>query len=126
MNALITEHAAQRYQERVKSGLDLESARAELQQLLTFSAPNTLPPKWVLCEDDDHKNAYAEITDGIVVALRWTGRAYVATTVLTRSTPSDTARARRNALKQSRRYGRRLRNKGKEGRRDDRRSDEGH
>lgn len=81
---LVTSHAAARFQERVRPGLDYEVARKELQRLLQ-DASLVPTPEWAIAAMPIRRNhVCAELSDGVVVVCELDDDRCKAITVLTR------------------------------------------
>jgi hypothetical protein len=93
----LSAHAAEQYRHRVKPGLDLEAARAELEQLRLVGEITSIEPAWLnAAKPAPH---YLLITDALALPLvpqngRWIATTWIATTCLANSTLTPT-RARR-------------------------------
>lgn len=94
MRIALTEHAIERYVERVKPHLELAEARAELERLADMCPGPSEPPAH-LRERRDDADAFAEIAPGIWLVLL-NGRAL---TCLTNAGLSEAARRNRNRRK---------------------------
>ena len=107
---VLTTHAAERYQERVRPALDTERARDELEHLIHLSEATPEPPCWT--DTAQEGDQYLNVSDGVCVVLERgeSGRLH-AVTVLTRGEMSAGARAARNARKAQLRRARRARNR---------------
>jgi hypothetical protein len=93
----LSAHAAEQYRHPVKPGLDLEAARAELEQLRLVGEITSIEPAWLnAAKPAPH---YLLITDALALPLvpqngRWIATTWIATTCLANSTLTPT-RARR-------------------------------
>jgi len=103
---LITRHAAERYIERVKPGIDVDQATRELRALMRLDSFRPEPPDWQTGETpgEDHR-LYMEPCDGVALAV--VGRTLK--TVLTRAGTSPERARQRRARKAQRRASRRAR-----------------
>ena len=104
---MLSAHAAEQYQHRVKPGLDLDAARAELKQLQLVGQISTRAPGWV----NAAKPApyYLLLGDAIVLPLAPQAQGWVATTCITQLTLTPTRRSAKSARKASLGSGRRAR-----------------
>lgn len=108
MKLWVSDHAVERYIERVAPGLDELTAREQLRLLLEMAEVKPEPPEWTEGTDFRRSPAYAEVSDGIAVALEPSGNnRLIATTVLVRGGRDSKARAAHKARKRARK--RRLR-----------------
>lgn len=93
---IATDHAVQRYQERVKPALDAAACKAELEALLAV-APEVERPAW--CSVDANAghpaDRYLELADGILAAAA----GGICVTVMVRSGLGERERANRNRRK---------------------------
>jgi hypothetical protein len=95
----LSAHAAKQYRHRVKPGLDLEAARAELEQLLLVGEITSIEPAWLnAAKPAPH---YLLITDALALPLVPQNAAWIATTCLANSTLTPTRRATKSARRQS-------------------------
>lgn len=95
----ISAHAAEQYQFRVKPALEVEAARAELEQLRLVGEITALEPEWV----NAAKPAafYLRVSDSVALPLAPQGGEWIATTCVTSNTYTPTRRSQRNAYKAS-------------------------
>jgi hypothetical protein len=95
----ISAHAAEQYQLRVKPALEVEAARAELEQLRLVGEITALEPEWV----NAAKPAafYLRVSDSVALPLAPQGGGWIATTCVTSNTYTPTRRSQRNAYKAS-------------------------
>ena len=96
---LISAHAAEQYQHRVKPGLDVHAARAELEQLRLVGEITPVEPPWVNAARP--APFYLVVSDALVLPLAPQGTGWIATTCVTSNTYTPTRRAQRNAYKAS-------------------------
>ena len=96
---LVSAHAAEQYQQRVKPGLDLGAARRELERLRAIGEISARAPAWV----NAAKPApyYLLIGDAIVLPLLPQGEGWVATTCVTQRTLTPTRRDAKSTHKAS-------------------------
>ena len=95
----VSEHAAQQYQQRVKPALELDAARAELNQLVTVAHITTTQPRWLHAADP--APYYALIGDAVVLPLLPQSGGWVATTCVAAGTYTAVRRSQRAAYKTS-------------------------
>jgi hypothetical protein len=98
VTVLISTHAIERYQARVRPGLTFEQAEADLQRLLALGTLTRIPPEWLAARQRD-----------LVFPLdpaRSDQTAMCALTCLARGGISTAARARRTITKKHGRSGR--------------------
>lgn len=107
----LTDHAIQRYQERVKPHFTLDEAQVEARRLLEyFAAIQTERPNWfddATGEHDQPFDGYAMIGDGIAFPLRGS-RAITCVTVGSMGDEARTARNHRRRGRQRARNARRM------------------
>lgn len=96
---LISAHAVEQYRERVKPGLDLDTARGELERLRPVGEISADAPSWV----NAAKPApyYMLLGDAIVLPLAPDRDGWVATTCVTHRTLTATRRVAKSARKAS-------------------------
>ena len=107
---LVSRHAAERYRRRVRPGLDLDAARAELERLRATSEISTVAPGWLHAAEPAVR--YLLLGEDIVLPVVPQGGGWIATTCVTQPvTPTRrTAKTvRRVSLGASRRARRRTR-----------------
>jgi hypothetical protein len=104
MRLRATHHAIMRYIERVKPALEPKAARVELETLL--AALESSPPVWWTSARPSDSTAFAEICDGIAVAVEGKG---VVTTVVVRGGVGDEILAARRAHRRLERQKKRTR-----------------
>ena len=96
---MLSGHAAEQYQQRVKPGLDPHSARAELERLRPLGEIATVAPVWVnAARPADY---YLLLGDAVVLPLAPQGDGWIATTCVTQRTLTPTRRAAKSARKAS-------------------------
>ena len=95
----VSDHAAEQYQRRVKPALELDAARAELNQLVTVAHITTIQPRWLHAADPDP--FYALIGDAVAVPLQPQNGGWVATTCVAAGTYTPIRRSQRAAYKSS-------------------------
>lgn len=95
----ISAHAVEQYRERVKPGLDLDTARGELERLRPVGEISADAPSWV----NAAKPApyYMLLGDAIVLPLAPHRDGWVATTCVTQRTLTPTRRVAKSARKAS-------------------------
>jgi hypothetical protein len=96
---LISAHAAEQYQHRVKPALAVEAARAELEQLTAMGEIAAVEPAWVNAARP--APYYLLVSDSVALPLARQGDGWIATTCVTANTYTPTRRAQRNAYKAS-------------------------
>jgi hypothetical protein len=96
---LLSAHAAEQYQERVKAGLDIDAARGELERLRPLGQVSAHAPSWVNAARP--APYYLLIGDAIVLPLAPHRDGWVATTCVTQRTLTPTRRAAKSARKTS-------------------------
>jgi hypothetical protein len=95
----LSAHAAEQYRHRVKPGLDLDGARAELEQLRLVGAITSIEPAWLnTAKPAPH---YLLITDALALPLVPQDGGWIATTCLANSTLTPTRRGAKSARRQS-------------------------
>lgn len=96
---LVSGHAAEQYQQRVKPGLDLDAARGELERLRAVGEISVRAPGWL----NAAKPApyYLLIGDAVVLPVLPQGEGWVATTCVTQRTLTPTRRDAKAAHKAS-------------------------
>jgi hypothetical protein len=82
MTVALTDHAVQRYQERVRPDLDLDAARAEL-EALTVGAELTTDRPWPSCRHSRNVAGFVNVGFGAALTLIREGKRFVAVTCLT-------------------------------------------
>lgn len=92
-------HAAEQYQQRVKPGLDLAAARAELEQLLPAGQITEEPPVWL--RSAGRTPYYLIISDAVALPLTPQQGRWIATTCVTQTTLTQTRRAAKSTRKAS-------------------------
>ena len=92
-------HAAEQYQQRVKPGLDLAAARAELEQLLPAGQITEEPPAWL--RSAGRTPYYLIISDAVALPLTPQQGRWIATTCVTQTTLTQTRRAAKSTRKAS-------------------------
>jgi hypothetical protein len=104
----VSDHAVGRYQERVRSSLDIKAAEDELLHVLRFATVGDACPEWA--HEARDADEWALLGDGIAFPLKrgHDGR-LCATTCLTRAGMSDSERASKSAAKRRARERRRNR-----------------
>ena len=100
-NLRISKHAAERYIERVKPGLALPAARAELEHLVRLAEFTAQPPQWAISTIP--RTLYAVLADSIALPITRQGGGWIVTTTLVRNSISDRQREIRNARRRRRR-----------------------
>ena len=100
-------HAAEQYQQRVKPGLDLAAARAELEQLLPAGQITGDPPAWL--RSAGRTPYYMIISDAIALPLTPQTGGWIATTCVTQTTLTQTRRSAKSTRKASLAAGKRAR-----------------
>jgi len=96
---LLSAHAVEQYQQRVKPGLDVAAARFELEQLRLVGEITSDAPVWVnAARPADY---YLRLGDDVVLPLIPQGDGWVATTCVTQLTFTPTRRRAKSARKTS-------------------------
>jgi hypothetical protein len=105
-----TQHAIERFHERVRPCLTIAAAEEELARLVTMADVVSEPPTWLAERQRRTAAAYLVVGDLVLPAERLEGKPYVlvAVTCIARGCLSDRARARRNEARQRRRRARRF------------------
>ena len=98
-NVMLSAHAVEQYQHRVKPGLDLETARGELVRLRGLGEISAEAPDWVNAAKP--ASYYLLLGDAIVLPLAPQGDGWVATTCVTLRTLTSTRRNAKSARKAS-------------------------
>jgi hypothetical protein len=96
---LISEHAAEQYRWRVKPGLDLDGARAELARLVAVGEITPVEPAWVRAAKP--APFYLLLGDALALPLKPQAGGWIATTCVAKTTITPTRRAQRAAYKRS-------------------------
>lgn len=105
----ITEHAVERFRERLRPGLELADAEHDLTQLVLSAELTTTPPAWHLRSCAQIAPCYLVAGD-VLLPLKphWTDEdVLVATTCLVRGTHTEAATRRRRAHRKAGRRRRR-------------------
>lgn len=95
----LSHHAVERYQERVRPGLEAKLARADLQRLMSAGEITSCPPAWLQSRERQSAAFYLTIGD-VVLPLdpcRRNRERLVALTCIVRGSLSGAARASRSA-----------------------------
>lgn len=100
----LTEHAIERYHERVRPSLEVDQARREARWVLDYANVTPLRPDWwyEAPRGENELVAYAMVGDGIAFGLALRGAKYYAITCCTRGGMGASARAARNHERQHR------------------------
>ena len=104
-NVHVSAHAAEQYQQRVKPALDLDAARAELEQLVRVGEITAEEPGWVHAADP--APFHLLISDALALPLAPQNGGWIATTCVAAGTHTPVRRAQRTAYKASRAAARR-------------------
>ncbi len=109
MRFVITDHAVQRFIERVRPGFGPLAARAELGRLLrTYGEMSGEPPWFAEREVERQPDAWVRVDDDLFFPCRrMSTRTLVVDTVLTRGSISQLTRDERNARRRKRAAARR-------------------
>jgi hypothetical protein len=99
-NVRLSAHAAEQYQQRVKPALDLEAARAELEQLVPVAEITATEPGWIHAADP--APFYLVISNALAFPLAPQNGGWIATTCVAAGTHTPVRRAQRAAYKTSR------------------------
>ncbi len=96
----ISQHAVQRYRERIKPGLDEAAARSELERLRAVGTVVREPPTWLHAAD--HAPCYLLFGDDVALPLlRHSDGGWVASTCVPRSTLTSERRQAKTARRRS-------------------------
>ena len=98
-NVQVSAHAAEQYQQRVKPALELDAARAELEQLVKVAQITPSEPPWVHAADP--APFYLLISNALALPLAPQHGGWIATTCITAGTHTPVRRAQRAAYKTS-------------------------
>jgi hypothetical protein len=106
----LTQHAIERFHERVRPCLTIAAAEEELARLVTMADVVSEPPTWHAERQRRTAAAYLVVGDLVLPAERLVGQpdVLVAVTCIARGCLSDRARARRNEARQRGRRTRRF------------------
>jgi len=96
---MLSAHAVEQYQHRVKPGLELDAARAELDQLRPLGEISAETPSWVNAARP--ARYYLLLGDAIVLPLAPQGESWIATTCATQRTLTPTRRIAKSQRKAS-------------------------
>lgn len=77
-------HAIDRYRERVKPAMQRNHVKRELKHLATLATMTEAPPDWIGNKPSEDPHRYIEITDGICFSLVKVPDGWLATTCLIR------------------------------------------
>lgn len=103
MNVVVTQHAAERYVERVKPALTVSQAAVEIRHLAELAGEPTEKPSWVINEERrEQMDGWLPISDGICLPLHRVNGRWVARTILTRAGLSPERRSSRRDAKRRR------------------------
>jgi hypothetical protein len=102
---LLSEHAVEQYQQRLKPGLEPGAARAELDRLRSVGQISAEAPRWVNAARP--ARYYLLLCDAIVLPLSAHAYGWIATTCVTQRTLTPTRRTAKSARKASLRAGKR-------------------
>jgi hypothetical protein len=92
----LTRHAVERFQERVRPGLDLEAAQQGLARLVGLGEISDRAPAWLACRMHKRSALYLVVGDVVLPLARGNGGRLIALTCLVRGGLSQAARHRRN------------------------------
>ena len=95
----LSAHAVEQYHHRLKPGLDVDTARGELERLRRLGEISTEAPEWVNAARP--ARYYLLLGDAIVLPLAPQGARWVATTCVTQRTLTSTRRNAKSARKAS-------------------------
>jgi hypothetical protein len=96
---LISAHAAEQYQHRVKPALRVDAAHAELEQLRSMGEITAVEPPWANAAKP--ARYYLLVSDSVALPLAPQDGQWIATTCVTSTTYTPTRRTQRNAYKAS-------------------------
>jgi len=96
---MLSAHAVEQYQYRLKPGLGVDSARGELERLRLLGEISTAAPEWVNAARP--APYYLLLGDAIVLRLAPQGDGWVATTCVTQRTLTSARRGAKSARKAS-------------------------
>ena len=101
MKFVVSDHAIQRFHERVKPALSLDAAKRELEVLVRLAGIPGHKPDWLYLPEEATRatDAYLTLSDGIVAPV--VGRHI--TSVITRAGSNATHRANKNRARAKRR-----------------------
>jgi hypothetical protein len=99
-NLRVSAHAAEQYQHRVKPALDLDAARAELEQLADLAQITSQEPGWLHAADP--APFYLLISNALALPLQPQDGGWIATTCVAAGAYTPVRRAQRAASKSSR------------------------
>lgn len=95
----VSAHAAEQYRERVRPGLDVDAARAELERLRETGEISTAGPEWLnAAQPAPH---YLLLGKDVVLPALPQGDGWIATTCVARRTVTPTHRAAKSARRAS-------------------------
>lgn len=95
----LSAHAAEQYRHRVKPGIDLDAARAELEQLRLVGEITAIEPRWLnAAKPAPH---YLVVRNALALPLLPHDSGWIATTCVTNTTLTPTRRAAKSARKRS-------------------------
>lgn len=104
---LVSRHAADQYRDRVRPGLDIDAARAELERLRDTGEISSVAPEWLNAANPAPH--YLLLGKDVVLPVLPQGDGWIATTCVTQPTVTPTRRAAKSARKASLASGRRAR-----------------
>jgi hypothetical protein len=104
---VLSDHAVEQYQRRVKPGLEPGAARDELERLRALGQISAEAPRWVNAARP--ARYYLLLGDAIVLPLAAQEDAWIATTCVAQRTLTPTRRSAKAARRASRRAGKRAR-----------------
>ena len=96
---MLSAHAVDQYQHRLKPALDVDTARGELERLRLLGEISPEAPEWVNAARP--APYYLLLGDAIVLPLAPQGQGWVATTCVTQRTLTSTRRSAKSARKTS-------------------------
>ena len=96
---LVSRHAADQYRDRVRPGLDIDAARAELERLRDTGEVSSVAPEWLNAANPAPH--YLLLGKDVVLPVLPQGDGWIATTCVIQPTVTPTRRAAKSARKAS-------------------------
>ena len=96
---LMSRHAADQYRDRVRPGLDVDAARAELERLRDTGEVSSVAPEWLNAANPAPH--YLLLGKDVVLPVLPQGDGWIATTCVARPTVTPARRAAKSARKAS-------------------------
>ena len=104
---VMSRHAADQYRDRVRPGLDIDAARAELERLRDTGEVSSVAPEWLNAANPAPH--YLLLGKDVVLPVLPQGDGWVATTCVARPSVTPARRAAKSARRASLASGRRAR-----------------